>query len=74
MNRWSFDIEALYLARRLGYSISEAPIHWSHRPGSKLRIGKDYFGTLRDLFVIRDLHKNVMPIVSSSNKSQAPRR
>jgi dolichyl-phosphate beta-glucosyltransferase len=71
MNGWSFDIEALYLARRLGYRICEAPVHWSHRAGSKLRIGRDYLGTLRDLFVIRDLHKGVRPLSRSASTDSA---
>ncbi len=52
----SFDIEALTIARRLSYSIVEVPVHWSHQPGSKLRLVRDYGGALRDLVRIRRLH------------------
>lgn len=62
MSGVSFDIEALYLARRLGYRIKEVPVHWSHRPGSKMRLIRDYGGTLRDLLTIRRLHRRLSPV------------
>jgi dolichyl-phosphate beta-glucosyltransferase len=61
MNGVSFDVEILFLARRLGYRIAEVPVHWAHRPGSKMRLVRDYGGTLRDLFVIRRLHGRLSP-------------
>ena len=62
MSGVSFDIEVLYLARRLGYRIKELPIHWSHQPGSKMRLIRDYGGTLRDLLTIRRLHRDLSPL------------
>ena len=62
MNGMSFDIEVLYLARRLGYRIKELPVHWSHRPGSKVRLVQDYGGTLRDLLKIRETHGRLSPL------------
>lgn len=56
LQRWSFDIEVLYIARQRGYRMAEVPIRWSHRPGSKLHLVRDYLATLRDLFVIRRRH------------------
>ncbi len=34
---WGFDVEVLYVARRLGYRIAEIPVKWSHAEGSKIR-------------------------------------
>ena len=34
---WGFDVEVLYLARRLGYRIAEIPVKWSHAEGSTIR-------------------------------------
>ncbi|MBW3624889.1 MAG: glycosyltransferase family 2 protein [Armatimonadetes bacterium] len=62
MSGMSFDIEVLYLARRLGYTIKEMPVRWSHRPGSKMRLVRDYGGTLRDLVKIRRLHRHLSPL------------
>ena len=67
MNGMSFDIEVLYLARRLGYRIKELPIHWSHQPGSKMRLVRDYGGTLRDLWKIRRIHSRLAPRAPSTS-------
>ena len=37
LTSWGFDVEVLYLARRLGYTIAEIPVIWSHAEGSKIR-------------------------------------
>lgn len=33
----AFDVEVLYIARRLGYRILEMPVRWNYSPGSKVR-------------------------------------
>jgi len=38
---WSFDIEALYLARRDGLRVVEVPIEWHYRAESRLNIWRD---------------------------------
>jgi dolichyl-phosphate beta-glucosyltransferase len=50
---WTFDVEVLYIARRLGYKVVEVPIHWYHFPGSKIRVLKDSLHMAMDLFKIR---------------------
>ena len=37
--RFAFDVEILTLARRLGLSIAEVPVHWSRVPGSRVDPG-----------------------------------
>lgn len=32
-----FDVEVLFIARRLGYRIAVVPVYWEHVPGSKVR-------------------------------------
>lgn len=56
VENFSFDVEALFLARRLGYSIAEVPITWQHQEGSKVRFVRDALRMLRTLLQIR-LHK-----------------
>jgi len=34
---FSFDVEMIYLARRLGYSVKEIPVNWVHDYDSKVR-------------------------------------
>ena len=50
---FSFDVELLMMAQRLGYAIAEVPVNWTHQPGSKVNIVTDSARMLRDLFVIR---------------------
>lgn len=53
---FAFDIEALYVARRLGYKIAEVPIRWSHKEGSKVSMVRDGLRMLRDLVKVRFMH------------------
>jgi glycosyltransferase involved in cell wall biosynthesis len=50
---WTFDVEILFLAMRRGYHVIEIPIPWYYNPGSRVRILKDSFVMLSDLFRIR---------------------
>jgi dolichyl-phosphate beta-glucosyltransferase len=53
MNGYSFDVEVLMMARRLGYRVAEVPVNWTHMPGSKVRLTVDSFRMAADLFRIR---------------------
>src|SRR5690606_28572220 len=37
ITRWSFDIEILYLAQKMGMRIDEIPVEWSAQDNSKLK-------------------------------------
>jgi glycosyltransferase involved in cell wall biosynthesis len=50
---WTFDVELLYVALRLGYRVKEVPINWYYFPGSRVRIVQDSWLMLADLFRIR---------------------
>jgi glycosyltransferase involved in cell wall biosynthesis len=50
---WTFDVEILFLAMRRGYHIIEIPIPWYYNPGSRVRILRDSWLMLSDLFRIR---------------------
>ena len=43
IERWGFDPELLYLARRNGFKIAEVPVAWAHDERSKLHPIKDGF-------------------------------
>jgi len=49
---WSFDIELLYLARRLGLAIREIPIQWRFDAETKLSAVQDALRMVRDIFII----------------------
>jgi dolichyl-phosphate beta-glucosyltransferase len=53
LNGWSFDVEILFIARKLGYSILEIPIPWHFNPDSKIRVVKDSIQMGLDLLTIR---------------------
>jgi dolichyl-phosphate beta-glucosyltransferase len=53
LDGFSFDFEALFYARQLGYAIAEVPIRWMHQEGSKVRLLRDGLRMLRDLIWLR---------------------
>ncbi len=36
IERWGFDPELLYLARHFGFKITEVPVAWAHREGTRI--------------------------------------
>jgi glycosyltransferase involved in cell wall biosynthesis len=52
IDRWGFDIEALALARKLGYRIGIIPVNWVNDPDSRVS-WKGYLNTFRELFKIK---------------------
>lgn len=50
---FSFDLEILYLASKLGYKVAEVPVAWVDAPGSKLDTRKEAQRFLRDLLKIK---------------------
>ncbi len=41
LNRFAFDIEILWLAHNLGFTIKEIPVNWFAVPGSKVNVYRD---------------------------------
>jgi len=52
IDRWGFDIEALGIARRLGFKIALFPVYWINDPDSRVNI-KGYLKTFAELFQIK---------------------
>lgn len=50
---FGFDVEALYLARQLGYTIQEVPVTWLNSKESKVHPVKDSWRMLNDIFKIK---------------------
>ncbi len=50
---FSFDLEVLYLARRMGIRVTEVPVQWYDAPGSKVDSAKVAVRFLQDLVRIR---------------------
>lgn len=53
MQGWAFDVEVLFIARKLGYQIQEVPIDWYYEPGSRVRLFRDSYNMFMDLIKIR---------------------
>ena len=52
LERWGFDVEVLYLARRLGFQVVEVPVTWHESTESRLKWTTP-LTMLGDLFTIR---------------------
>ena len=50
---FGFDIELLYEAHRAGLRMSEIPVRWDHREGSKVSFLRDGIRMLRDVVTVR---------------------
>lgn len=46
---FAFDVEALLLAKRLGFLVAEIPVQWADNPESKVHLKKQIFETGSDL-------------------------
>lgn len=56
IDNWSFDAEILFLAGRLGLRVVELPVVWRDDTRTKVRLGRDIFGSLAGLMAIRLNH------------------
>lgn len=48
-----FDLETLYLARKLKMKVAEVPVEWHHQEGTKVNPVKDSWEGFRDLIKVR---------------------
>jgi glycosyltransferase involved in cell wall biosynthesis len=53
IERWGFDPEILFIARKLKYSITEVPVTWGHDERSRMSYLKDGMKMLEEMAVIR---------------------
>lgn len=51
-----FDLEFLFVARKLGYKIAEVPVIWRHVETKNVNFMKDSIETLRDMIIMRYYH------------------
>jgi dolichyl-phosphate beta-glucosyltransferase len=53
IDRWGFDPELLYLARKFDLKVVEIPVKWAHRDGTRINPLRDGLHMLLELFRIR---------------------
>lgn len=58
-DRFSFDVELLYMAHKANLNIKEVPINWKNVPGSKVNLIVDSLSMFRDVFRFRVIHRGV---------------
>ncbi len=56
---FAFDVEILYIARRLNLSVVEIPITWSNDDASRVHPIKHSLQMLRDIMRVRRLHNDL---------------
>jgi dolichyl-phosphate beta-glucosyltransferase len=57
VERFAYDVEILYLARRSGVAVLEMPVIWRNAPGSKVSAVSDSLDMLKDVIRLRWLHR-----------------
>ncbi len=53
IERWGFDAEVLYLAKKFGFSVHEIGVRWRNDPLTKVNLKKDIWRSFKDLIQIR---------------------
>ncbi len=61
IERWGFDVEILYIARRLGLTIAEVPVVWRNDEATKVSAGADGLRMLREALDARRMHRHLTP-------------
>lgn len=56
---FGFDVEHLYIAKKLGFKIKEVAVTWHHMEGSTVHPVKDSIGMFVDLIRIRWIHRGI---------------
>ncbi len=57
LNNFGFDVEILFIAKKLGFKIKEIPIIWVNSSGSKVRLLRDPLKMFWDIIRIRQNNK-----------------
>ena len=58
---YMFDVEILYLAKRLGYRIEQVPVRWRDDGDSRLDLIAGNVRNVRDVLSIRWMHRRAAP-------------
>ena len=56
MERWAFDVELLYLARKARIQVAEVPVAWHDVEGSHLNVIDASLTMARDMLMVKMLY------------------
>ena len=59
LDGFSFDVELLFLARKLGFKVAEIPVEWINEPNSRVRMLADPALMFMDVMRIRRMHRDL---------------
>ncbi len=65
---FSYDVEILYLARKLGYTLKEVAVNWHDVKGSKVNMCADSLKMFFDILKIRYAHRHLESVSRSSKE------
>lgn len=65
VDRYAFDVELLWLARRLGYRVREVGVVWRNDAASHVRLWRDGLRMLADTVRFRRRHSGAVPAPSA---------
>ena len=71
---FTFDVELLGLAHRLGHRVTEVPVDWSDQAGSSLSLTADGPTILAELLAVRRALAAAVPVVAIGQRSRAAGR
>ncbi len=57
LDGFAFDVELLYLCRKLGLGVAEVPVRWRNDAASRVRPVRDALRMARDIALIRAIHR-----------------
>ena len=58
---YMYDVEILYLAKRLGYRLEQVPVRWRDDGDSRLQLVSGNIRNVRDVLSVRWKHRDVRP-------------
>ncbi len=53
IDRWAYDDEIMFLAKKFGFRIKEVPVEWENRKDTRVKFKDVVFGTPKDLLMIK---------------------
>lgn len=53
IDRWGFDPEILFIARKIGFSVREVPVTWAHDARTRMSYFRDGLQMLKELAIVR---------------------
>jgi dolichyl-phosphate beta-glucosyltransferase len=56
LNGFAFDVEILFITRKLSLEICEVPVNWHNREGSKVNLVTDSMRMLWDIARLKMIH------------------